>query len=70
MAPKKKAKAPASPPTYVRDEDAIQAVATTAEDRRAVLTWALANVWANEDIDRIQRIDEDDQHGWAMWPLQ
>jgi len=74
MARKKKAAAKAkavTPPTpsYVRDRNVIQKDAATADERRAVLAAALANQWASEDIDTIERIDQDGWHGWAMWTL-
>jgi hypothetical protein len=70
----KKAAAPADatqPPilaSYVTDLTAIQKNATTREERRAVLAYALANDWIKADIDTLERIDQVDWHGWAMWP--
>lgn len=53
---------------HVRDVDVLQKDATTRAERRAVLVSALANDWAAEDIDTLERIDHGAWHGWAMWP--
>jgi hypothetical protein len=56
-------------PLNVRDLDVIGQDATTRAQRRAVLVAALANDWAAEDIDTIERIDQAGWHGWSMWPI-
>ncbi len=57
------------PPTasHVRDVDVINQDAATRAERRTVLMSALANNWAAEDIDTVERIDENGWHGWVMW---
>ena len=63
--------AAAKPPqaSHVRDANVIGHDATTRAERRAVLVSALANEWATADIDTVERVDEGNFHGWAMWPF-
>lgn len=41
--------------------------AANQRQRRAVLVHGLNGRWANEDIARLERVDEDGKCGWAMW---
>lgn len=41
--------------------------AASQQERRAVLDHGLNGRWANEEIARLERVDEGGKCGWAMW---
>lgn len=52
----------------VRDRDTMLGKnASNAAERRATLIWCLTNVWATEDVERIERWDDARWHGWMLW---
>jgi hypothetical protein len=69
MAKNKSSKAPQPPQaSYVRDlATSLGRDAKTAKERRESLKWCLENPWANEDPTMIERVDENQWKGWALW---
>jgi hypothetical protein len=57
-------------PSWVDDVDSIGKVAKTKAERRAALDHCLEEVWSDENIGRIERVDKDADHGWQMYRWQ
>lgn len=50
-----------------RDQDTIGHDAANASDRRLALKECITNQWVGRDVGKVERIDTNDWHGWAMW---
>jgi hypothetical protein len=57
-------------PDFVPDATSVHVPKANKKQRRAALSWCLAEKWASADIDTLERIDDASRglHGWAMWP--
>ncbi len=53
--------------TSVSDRSSINRDAANASDRRLALQACLNGRWASADIGRLERVDNDNYHGWLMW---
>ncbi|MCC6670314.1 MAG: hypothetical protein IT458_04590 [Planctomycetes bacterium] len=53
-------------PAWVADLDSIGKVAKTKAERRQALDACLEQFWSDENIGRIERVDEGEDHGWQM----
>jgi hypothetical protein len=56
--------------SWVSDLDAIGRVARTKADRREALDVCLEQYWVDENIGRLERVDDGEDHGWEMWRWQ
>jgi len=56
----------AEDPAWVADADSIGKVAKTKAERRQALDACLEEYWSDENIGRIERVDQDQDHGWQM----
>jgi hypothetical protein len=51
---------------FISDQASIGRDASNRTDRRQALDWCLTHNWVNSDIGVLERVDEDNRHGWGM----